>query len=206
MDKAEEFYIKGLGIDTEDEKNPNYAAVKAFYAKKNGNMKGYEEYQMKLMESVNTERKARVLSERIKQPQQAKSFTLNAIDGREFSLSSLRGKVVVINFWGVWCSWCVKEMPEFQKLADKYAKDSEVVILTINNDGDSSMVQQFMRQNKYNFPVLMENGYNDRAGIRNYPTTWFIDKQGRLTYIKRTYTKELIEEFSLRIEDLKAEK
>lgn len=203
FDKAEEFYIKGLGVDSLDEKNPNQAAIKAFYSKRNGNMQGYEAYQSKLMESVLVERKTRVLGERITQPQPAKTFTLATLDGKELSLASLKGKVVVINFWGVWCTWCIKEMPEFQKLADKYGKDSEVEILTINNDGNTQMVQQFMRQNRYNFPVLLENGYNNRVGIRNYPTTWFIDKQGRLAYIKRSYTKELFEEFSWRIDDLK---
>lgn len=202
FDKAEEFYIKGLGVDSE-EKNPNVEAVKAYYARRNGTLEGFEKYQAKLMLSVNANRKVRILSERFKNPQQAKAFTLSALDGRQVSLSSLKGKIVVINFWGVWCGWCVKEMPEFQRLAEKYKGDSEVAILTINNDGSTVLVQEFMQENRYNFTVLMENGYNDRVGIRNYPLTWFLDKEGRIAYIKRSYTKELIEEFSLRIEDLK---
>lgn len=202
FDKAEEFYIKGLGVDSE-EKNPNVEAVKAYYARRNGNLEGFEKYQAKIMESVNANRKVRIMSERFKNPQQAKSFTLPALDGRQVSLSSLKGKIVVINFWGVWCGWCVKEMPEFQQLAEKYKGDSEVAILTINNDGSAVMVQEFMQENRYNFMVLMENGYNERVGIRNYPMTWFLDKEGRIAYVKRSYTKELVEEFSLRIEDLK---
>jgi tetratricopeptide (TPR) repeat protein len=205
-DKAEEFYAKGLGVDTEDEKNPNVEAVKAFYAKLNGNMKGYEEYQTKLYENVAAQRKARVLSQRISKPQQPKLFTLKNLNGQEISLASLKGKVVVINFWGVWCNWCVKEMPEFQRLSEKYTNDSDVVILTLNNDGDASMVQGFMREKKFSFNVLLEDGYNNRVGIRSYPTTWFIDKEGRIAYIKRSYTSSLLEEFSLRIEDLKSDK
>jgi thiol-disulfide isomerase/thioredoxin/predicted Zn-dependent protease len=202
-DKAEEFYVKGLGIDTEDEKNPNVEAVRAFYAKLNGNMKGYEEYQTKLYENVAAQRKVRILSQKISKPEQAKSFTLRNLSGQEISLSSLKGKVVVINFWGIWCTWCVKEMPEFQTLSEKYAKDSDVVILTINNDGNASMVQNWMKEKRYDFTVLLEDGYNSRVGIRSYPTTWFIDKEGRIAYIKRSYSSSLVEEFSLRIEDLK---
>lgn len=205
FDKAEQFYIKGLGADT-DGVNPNEEAVKAYYARRNGSLNGYDAYQIKLMESVLEARKARVLTEKISNREQAKPFMLSSLNGRDVSLTSLRGKVVVINFWGVWCNYCVKEMPDLQRLVNKYAKDSQVEILTINNDGNNSMVEQFMRDKKYNFTVLLENGYNNRVGIRSYPTTWFIDKQGRIAYIKRNYSKELLEEFSFRIEDLKAEK
>ena len=50
----------------------------------------------------------------------APDFTLNDIDGNPLSLSSLRGKYVVLDFWGSWCVWCIKGMPEMKKYYAKY--------------------------------------------------------------------------------------
>jgi thiol-disulfide isomerase/thioredoxin len=205
FDKAEEFYTKGWATQLSD-KNPAREALKALYRKRNEGMEGFEAHEADLREKEKVQRKARVLRERIAEPQPPVPFNLKSIDGKETSLARLAGKVVVINFWGIWCSWCIKEMPDLQKLQEKYAKDSDVLILTINNDGDLAKVQQWMKENKYGFSVLLENDYNKQAEIRSYPTTWFIDKQGRIAYLKRGYTKELVDEFSWRIEDLKTDK
>ena len=206
FDKAEEFYAKGWAVQMWD-KNPNLDALKALYRKRKGGMEGYEAFETNLREKEKVQRRARILRERIAEPQPPVPFNLKSIDGKETSLASLSGKVVIINFWGIWCGWCVKEMPDLQKLKEKYAQDSDVLILTINNDDDAAKVQKWMKENKFNFSVLLENNaYNKQAEIRNYPTSWFLDKQGRIAYIKRGYTKELVDEFSWRIEDLKANK
>ena len=62
-----------------------------------------------------------------------------------------------------------------------------------------------MQKNKYNFNVLFDDGYVDsKAGIKGFPTTWFVDKEGRITFVKVGWTQKLTEEFSWRIEALKA--
>ena len=202
LERAQNFYIKGWEVQTE--KNPNIEALKNLYQKRNGSLKGYAEFESSVKANEKLKRQTRVIKERILQPKEALPFTLKTLDGKETTLASLKGKVVVVNFWGIWCSWCVKEMPEFQLLSKKYAKASDVVILTINNDKDAEKVKMWMKENKYDFNVLLEeNGFNSQAQIRSYPTTWFIDKQGRIAFIKKSYTKELLDEFSWRIEELK---
>ena len=105
--------------------------------------------------------------------------------------------------WGIWCGWCVKEMPEFQQLHEKYRDDPEVEILTINNDTNQEKVIPWMKQNSYSFVALYDDGYLKRQGVRSYPTTWFVNKNSEIVYIQNGWTKHLVDEFSWRIESLR---
>ncbi|HEX5732934.1 MAG TPA: redoxin domain-containing protein [Blastocatellia bacterium] len=202
--KAEEYYIKGSLVPTPG-KNKNADALKALYELRNGNLEGYDKYLAKVAEIDAANRKSKVLGDRIKEPKQMEAFNLKTLDGKMLSSADLKGRVVVINYWGIWCGWCVEEMPEFQKLNEKYKNDKEVMILTINNDQNSAGVPKWMEKNKYNFNVLFDDGYVDaKADIKGFPTTWFIDKEGRIAFVKDGWTQKLVEEFSWRIEALKA--
>ena len=58
---------------------------------------------------------------------QAPDFTLNDLNGRPLKLSSLRGKVLVLDFWGSWCGWCIKGFPEMKKYYEKYKDRMEIL-------------------------------------------------------------------------------
>jgi hypothetical protein len=94
-------------------------------------------------------------------------------------------------------------MPEFQKLHERYKNDPDVLILTINNDDSLDTARNYMKENKYDFKVLIDDGYVSKMGIYSFPTTWFIDQSGRKAYIKEGWTERLTEEFSWRIEALR---
>ncbi|MDE2723353.1 MAG: redoxin domain-containing protein, partial [Gemmatimonadota bacterium] len=201
-DQAEVFYKMGIAIPSSG-KNPNDQALKSLYLKRHGSLEGYEDYLKPLIASDRETRKQEVLSARIEAPESPLAFNLKTLKGTQVSLSSLKGKVVAINFWGIWCGWCVKEMPEFQNLYEHYKDDPDVAILTINNDRNPESVPPWMEKKGYTFPVLLDDGYVNKAGIQSFPTTWFLNREGQIAFLKRGWTKELEEEFGWRIEALR---
>ncbi|HEV7766807.1 MAG TPA: redoxin domain-containing protein [Thermoanaerobaculia bacterium] len=189
-DLAEKSYVRGMAQQSRT-LNPNEAALtklRGAAAVKKGRATGAER------------RRKTILASRIAAPASAPPFRLERIDGKPVSLASLKGKVVVVNFWGIWCGYCVEELPEVQELARKYAGNSEVVVLTINNDGNPDKVRKWMRGKKFDFPVLIDGGFAQGEKVRSWPTTWFIDQRGRMAFLQEGWTEHLLEEFSWRID------
>lgn len=113
----------------------------------------------------------------------APDFTLQGLDGKTHELSDYKGKVLLINFWGTFCPPCVREMPAMQRIYDKY-KDENFEILGINLDESTVSVQSFVKQYKLNFPILMDkNTIRRKYGVSSYPTSFFVDSNGRITDI-----------------------
>lgn len=199
---AQQEYLRGMmarGFGP----NPNEAALKALYARAQHSMAGYEAFLKSAREGTAPDRKAAILREKVKDARPVPPFALKALDGAVVRTDDLRGKVAVVNFWGVWCGWCVREMPEFQQLARKYAADPQVRILTVNNDADVEKVRRWMGEKKYDFSVLLDDGFVTTNGIFAFPTTWFIDPAGRIAFNKRGASQKLLEEFTWRIEALR---
>ena len=203
LGKAEEYYVKGIAIQTPGT-NPSAASLKALYAKRNGSDAGFDVYLAKLKDADRDRRKERILAARLTTPAVVPSFSLKNLAGERVALESLKGKVVVINFWGIWCGWCVKEMPDFQKLHEKYRDSPDVLILTLDNDENPDDVAPWMQQKKYSFPVLLDDGYvAQKAKITSFPTTWFLDRDGKKAFEKVGWSEQLLEEFSWRIEAIR---
>lgn len=202
LEKGEEYYIKGMLVQGMGE-NPSAKALKDLYALRRGNLDGYEEYLGKLKEIDAAKRKQKVLAARIAQPLLVTPFHLKTLSGEFATFDSLKGRILVINFWGTWCGPCVQEMPDIQKLHEKYSRDPEVVVLTIDNDADVSDPRQFMEKHKYSFKVLLDDGYVDKVSLHVFPTTWFVDKDGRIAFVKVGWSERLVEEFSWRVDEMR---
>ncbi|PYI54977.1 thiol-disulfide oxidoreductase ResA [Paenibacillus flagellatus] len=114
----------------------------------------------------------------------APDFSLQGLDGKTYRLSDLRGKPVMVNFWGTWCEPCAREMPAIQRQYDKW-KDQGLVVLGLNLDESAVTVQSFVRQNEVTFPVLFDKELRmrDRYAVRSYPTTFFVDPDGKIVKI-----------------------
>ena len=199
--EAEQYYREGLALQTNGV-NPNRAPLEALYRRKHKTLEGFDAYLKRADSSGAAASRQRVLATRIAKPVAAPDFHLKALDGRTVSLGDLRGKVVVVNFWGVWCGWCLKEMPDIAKLAKRYANDDRVRIVTVDTDADPAVVRQWMADNHYDFTVLLDDGWTHRAGVFAFPTTWFLDPRGRIAFKKEGWTEKLVDQFSWRIDVL----
>jgi thiol-disulfide isomerase/thioredoxin len=115
----------------------------------------------------------------------APDFEWNAPDGSTRTLASLRGKVVVVNFWATWCKPCRTEMP----LLNSVARGSDAVFLAIDLQEDGARARSFFDQLAIDRlePILDLDGQTTRryGVITGLPQTFFIDGQGVIRYIER---------------------
>jgi peroxiredoxin len=112
----------------------------------------------------------------------AADFALADADGVPVKLSDYKGKVVLLNFWATWCGPCKVEIPWFIEFEKTY-KDRGFVTLGVSMDDDGwKSVKPFMAQKAINYPVVVGS---DRVaelygGIDSLPTTFLIDREGRI--------------------------
>ena len=133
----------------------------------------------------------------------AYDFELTDQYGESHRLLDYKGKVIFLNFWGTWCPPCRAEMPDIQKLYEEYAaqgEDTEVVILGaaapgMGQEGTEEEITQFMRENGYTYPVLMDTDWEMFTwyGITSFPTTFMIDRDGNIFgYVPGQMTEEIM--------------
>src|SRR5258707_1119680 len=111
-----------------------------------------------------------------KNPAAAPIFTARDLDGREISTASLRGKVVILNFWATWCPPCRAEIPDLIALQEKY-RDHLVVIGVSEDEGGPELVRQFAAQQKMNYPIVMMTAELEKMfpGVSALPTSFIFD-------------------------------
>ena len=111
----------------------------------------------------------------------APAFTLNDINGKPLSLASLRGKYVILDFWGAWCGWCIKGFPKMKEYYTKYAGKFEILGIDCKDKEDKwkAAVQ------KYELPWLhvycpKESTLLDDYGITGFPTKIIVGPDGKI--------------------------
>lgn len=202
-EKAGKYFERSLGaVFFSTSEHPAVAGMKRLYVRQHGNSDGLDQYMAAIYAKDSTRRKGLILNERIATPKTIAPFKLVTLDGHKIDSEQLRGKYVIINFWGTWCAPCRSELPELQKLYEKYKDNPDVVILTIDVGDTPTQVKDFMQSHKYNFTVLLEGDYMSKSGVEGFPTTWFLDSAGRKEFEKNGFSSRLLEEFSWRVEGM----
>jgi peroxiredoxin len=112
----------------------------------------------------------------------APAFRLQALGGTSVDLASLRGKVVVLNFWATWCPPCVQEMPSLERLYRALGASGLAVVGVAVDDSEAD-VRAFVARSGITFKVLRDPGATVAAGsyrATGYPETFVLDRQGRI--------------------------
>ena len=116
----------------------------------------------------------------------AKDFVAGLIDGSEVSLSSLRGQVVLIDFWATWCPPCLEELPNLEALYESYHDDGfEILSICLDEGDDVTRARDFLAQRQPPWKLrFSEKGYEDEVvklyKVNGLPSTWLIDRDGNL--------------------------
>ena len=118
----------------------------------------------------------------IKKSMPAPDFQAETLDGKKVSLSDYQGKVLILDFWATWCGPCLAELPYFQELVNLYKDDPSVAFLTISQDRSKDVVQKFLEQKGYTFPVIFDTGIGQLFEVEGIPLLIVIDKEGNIRY------------------------
>ncbi len=111
----------------------------------------------------------------------APDFELSDKSGRRFNLSSLRGKVVLVNFWATWCPPCRAEIPSMEQMYKNYSQDGGLELLAINVEPEGpGIIDEFSRNYPHSFPVVfdLDAEVQNKYGVFKYPETFIVNKKG----------------------------
>jgi peroxiredoxin len=116
----------------------------------------------------------------------APDFTLKTPEGKEFTLSELKGNAVLVNLWATWCPPCRAEMPAIQKMYDEY-KDQGFVVLAVNSTIQDNPLEIPIFTAEYNltFPILLDElgDVSRMYQVRSLPSSYFINRLGIITEV-----------------------
>jgi thiol-disulfide isomerase/thioredoxin len=111
------------------------------------------------------------------------NFTMKDLDGKDVSLSSFKGKVILLNFWATWCGPCKAEIPGFVDLQKQYGKDG-LVVVGYSVDDEAPKARAFAEEYKMNYPILLGLGREDvqdaYGPLWGIPGSFIISREGKV--------------------------
>jgi thiol-disulfide isomerase/thioredoxin len=107
-------------------------------------------------------------------------FSLSGLDGAKLKLASLKGSVVVVDFWATWCVPCRAQHPLYERVLERFKARTDVVFLSIDTDEDHNLVPSFLDRNRWNHKVYFEDGLQRMLQVTSIPTTILFDRNGRV--------------------------
>ena len=117
-------------------------------------------------------------------PELAPEYTVTTLDGDILSADSLRGRVVLVNFWATWCLPCRAEMPLLESMWKRHRDDRFVLLgLSVDRTGPAT-VQQFVTERSISYPIAIVGSRVEGAfgGVRGIPTSFLLDRDGRIRH------------------------
>jgi thiol-disulfide isomerase/thioredoxin len=108
-------------------------------------------------------------------------FTITGLDGKKLQMSSLAGKVAVLDFWATWCVPCRAQRPVYDEVMQRYKDRNDVVFLPLSTDEDHSVVEPFLESQMWDRHVFFDDGLQRVMGVSQIPTTIVLDKKGLIS-------------------------
>ena len=128
--------------------------------------------------------------------------TFPMLDGKKMKLESLKGKVVVLDFWATWCGPCVKSLPDVKKVIDTYP-DSAVRLVTVNQNESSDKIKAFLKSRKIDLTVALDKGdIAEKFDVEAIPQTVIIDGEGKIQFVKTGISNDMHEKMKDAIDSL----
>ena len=136
----------------------------------------------------------------------AMEFTLSAVKGEALPLKSLRGKVVILDFWATWCGPCRVQHPLYDEVKRRFAGRNDVVFLAVSTDEDKSLVEPFLEKQNWNKAVYFEDGLSGLLKVNSIPSTVIFNKRGEVASRMNGFVPErFVDMLSGRIQQILAE-
>jgi thiol-disulfide isomerase/thioredoxin len=131
--------------------------------------------------------------------------TLRTLDGRSFTLGSLHGGVVVVNFWATWCRPCQRELPALAALNAELARQGGQVV-AVSIDEDVRNVERFVREHRLTLPVAQDgpNGLARQLDLQYVPMTLVLDRRGEVAFVAQGANAQGLERAGARARELLA--
>jgi thiol-disulfide isomerase/thioredoxin len=161
------------------------------YAAKTGSENGLGDKLLKTYDAISKDNAERAAKLEPPNPNEtvtdARQYKLTKLSGGDVRLADYQGKVVVTNFWATWCGPCRVEMPQLERVMEKYKDDKDVVFLAINTDDDRNYVEPYIKGQKIKLPVVYANYLDAEFRITSIPTTMIFDRQGQVAFRQAGY-------------------
>ena len=132
-------------------------------------------------------------STRIREGQKVPEFTFTTTDGKELTTESLRGKVVLYNFFATWCPSCMKEMPALQnQVWQNYGNNEDFFMVSIGREQNMKKMETFKKDKGYDFHFAPDTGrvIYGRFAEKYIPRNVVVNKEGTIVYQNTGYTEE----------------
>ncbi len=192
---------------------------KELYVKLNGSDSGYDKLLTSAQKKLTEILKQKLAKEIISLP--APLFTVKDVDGNNVSMTDLKGKIVILDFWATWCGPCKKSFPAMQMAVNKYKNDPNVTFLFIHTwekeDNPTEAAISYLKENNFNFHLIMDlkdpvtktNNVVSAFKISGIPTKFIIDGAGNIRYKVIGFAgndEAAVEELSAMIESVRDKK
>lgn len=186
--EAEAAFRKGLAVDTEGQLPILHFNLGFTLMQLNRDPEGIAEMKKFLeaeSEGPYVENATRIIANprRAREPY-APDFSIITDEGEHITLEDLRGKVVVLDFWGTWCPPCVASLPSLRSLNKKFSKEPSFVLIGVSSDSDEETWKAFTTNEKMVWPQYLDRDQQVQRlfGVRAFPTYIVIDHEGIMRF------------------------